>query len=123
MGGAVKAIEQDYIQQEIASSAYEYQNEIESGERVIVGVNRFVQEEASAENIFRVDDSIRKMQIDKINALKASRDNKAVHEALQQLGGAAKGEANLMPYILAAVEGYATLGEIANCLRAVFGEY
>jgi methylmalonyl-CoA mutase N-terminal domain/subunit len=123
MGGAVKAIEQDYIQQEIARSAYEYQNEIESGERVIVGVNRFVQEEAPAENIFRVDDSIRKMQIDKINTLKASRDNKAVQVALQQLSEAAKGSANLMPYMLAAVESYATLGEIANTLRAIFGEY
>lgn len=123
MGGAVKAIEQDYIQQEIARSAYDYQNEIESGERVIVGVNRFVQEEAPVENIFRVDDSIRKMQIDKIHALKASRDNKAVQDTLQQLGNAAKGPANLMPYILAAVESYATLGEIANTLRAVFGEH
>ncbi|MBS1523683.1 MAG: methylmalonyl-CoA mutase [Bacteroidetes bacterium] len=123
MGGAVKAIEQDYIQQEIARSAYEYQNEIESGERVIVGVNRFVQEEAPAENIFRVDDSIRRTQIDKINALKASRDNKAVQDSLQKLGEAAKGSSNLMPYILTAVENYVTLGEIANALRAVFGEY
>jgi methylmalonyl-CoA mutase N-terminal domain/subunit len=63
------------------------------------------------------------MQIDKINALKAARDNKAVQDALHRLGDAAKGEANLMPYILAAVESYATLGEIANTLRAVFGEY
>lgn len=123
MGGAVKAIEQDYIQQEIARAAYEYQNEIESGARVIVGVNRFVQEEAPAENLFRVDDSIRKMQIDKITTLKASRDNKAVQDALRRLSAAAKGEANLMPYILAAVESYATLGEIANTLRAIFGEY
>jgi methylmalonyl-CoA mutase N-terminal domain/subunit len=123
MGGAVKAIEHDYIQQEIAHSAYEYQNEVESGERVIVGVNRFVQEEVPAENLFRVDDSIRKMQIDKINALKASRDNKSVQDALQKLSDAAKGPANLMPYILAAVESYATLGEVANTLRAVFGEY
>lgn len=123
MGGAVRAIEQDYIQQEIARSAYKYQNEIESGERVIVGVNRFVQEEAPAENIFRVDDSIRKMQIDKIHALKASRDNEAVQDALQQLNKAAKGPANLMPYILAAAECYATLGEIADTLREVFGEY
>ena len=123
MGGAVKAIEQDYIQQEIARSAYEYQNEIESGARVIVGVNRFVQEEAPAENIFRVDDSIRKMQIDKINVLKTWRDNKAVQSALEQLSEAAKGEANLMPFILTAVESYATLGEIANTLRLIFGEY
>lgn len=123
MGGAVKAIEQDYIQQEIARSAYQYQNEIENGERVIVGVNRFVQEETPAESIFRVDDSIRKMQIDKINSLKASRDNNAVQDVLLQLGTAAKGTDNLMPYILTAVESYATLGEIANTLRAVFGEY
>src|ERR1700742_3952153 len=67
MGGSVKAIEQDYIQQEIASSAYQYQNDIESGEKVIVGVNRFVQQEAPAENVFRVDDAIRKMQMDKIS--------------------------------------------------------
>src|SRR5579863_4043834 len=91
MGGAVKAIEQDYIQQEIARSAYQYQNEIESGDRVIVGVNRFTREEAPAENVFRVDDSIRKMQMDKITELKSSRDNAAVNDALLQLGIAAKG--------------------------------
>jgi methylmalonyl-CoA mutase N-terminal domain/subunit len=123
MGGAVKAIEQDYIQQEIASSAYQYQNDIESGEKVIVGVNRFVQQEAAAENVFRVDDAIRKMQMDKITVLKASRDNIAVQDALSQLTEAAKGSQNLMPYILTAVESYTTLGEIADSLRSVFGEY
>ena len=123
MGGAVKAIEQDYIQQEIARSAYEYQNEIEGGERVIVGVNRFAEREAPVENVFRVDDAIRKMQIDKIDTLKAARNNAAVGDALRQLGDAARGSSNLMPYILAAVESYATLGEIANTLRKVFGEY
>jgi methylmalonyl-CoA mutase, N-terminal domain len=123
MGGAVKAIEQDYIQQEIAKSAYEYQTEIESGEKVIVGVNRFIQQEAPAENVFRVDDAIRKMQIDKITELKTHRDNAVVNDALLQLGEAAKGTQNLMPFILTAVEHYATLGEIANILRGVFGEY
>ncbi|MGZ3835152.1 MAG: methylmalonyl-CoA mutase family protein, partial [Mucilaginibacter sp.] len=123
MGGAVKAIEQDYIQQEIARSAYEYQGDIESGEKVIVGVNRFIQEEAAAQNVFRVDDSIRKMQMDKLTELKASRNNAAVQEALRQLGEAAHGTQNLMPFILSAVECYATLGEIADTLRAVFGEY
>ena len=123
MGGAVKAIEQDYIQQEIARSAYQYQNEIESGDKVIVGVNRFVQEEAPAENVFRVDDAIRKMQIDKINGLKANRNNIAVQDVLRQLTEAAKGTSNLMPFILTAVECYATLGEIADTLRGVFGEY
>src|ERR1700754_4532103 len=123
MGGSVKAIEQDYIQQEIAASAYEYQNQIESGEKVIVGVNRFTQQEDAAVNVFRVDDSIRKMQTEKITLLKNSRDNQAVLISLNQLQNAAKGQQNLMPFILAAVEQYATLGEIADTLRQVFGEY
>ena len=123
MGGAVKAIEQDYIQQEIAASAYQYQNDIESGEKVLVGVNRFTQQEDAAVNVFRVDDAIRKMQIEKIALLKSSRDNQAATASLQQLQEAAKGKQNLMPYILTAVECYATLGEIADTLRNVFGEY
>jgi len=123
MGGSVKAIEQDYIQQEIAHSAYQYQNEIESGERVIVGVNRFTEEEAPAINVFRVDDSIRKKQTDKIAGLKNTRDNHSVSNSLIQLGDAAQGKQNLMPFILNAVENYATLGEIADVLRHVFGEY
>ena len=123
MGGAVKAIEQDYIQQEIARAAFQYQSDIESGERVIVGVNKFEQKDEAALAVFRVDDSIRKMQTDKITALKAGRDNTAVQTSLHQLTKAAKGTENLMPYILTAVECYATLGEIADALRAVFGEY
>ncbi|MEN0055838.1 MAG: methylmalonyl-CoA mutase family protein [Mucilaginibacter sp.] len=123
MGGAVKAIEQDYIQQEIAASAYQYQNDIESGEKVLVGVNRFTQPEEAAMNVFRVDDSIRKMQTEKITQLKNSRDNRAVITSLNQLQNAAKGQQNLMPFILSAVEQYATLGEIADILRGVFGEY
>lgn len=123
LGGSVKAIEQDYIQQEIASSAYQYQNDIESGDRIIVGVNKFTQEEAAATNVFRVDDSIRNHQIEKLDHLKAARDSKAVSQALQNLQQAAKGKQNLMPYILIAVECYATLGEISDNLRAVFGEY
>lgn len=123
MGGAVKAIEQDYIQQEIAASAYQYQNDIESGEKVLVGVNRFTQQEAAELNVFRVDDSIRKMQSEKLSTLKSSRDNQVVATSLQQLQEAAKGRENLMPFILTAVECYATLGEIADTLRHVFGEY
>jgi methylmalonyl-CoA mutase N-terminal domain/subunit len=123
MGGAVKAIERDYIQQEIANSAYEYQNEVEAGERVIVGVNKFTENEQPAENVFRVDDAIRLKQIDKLKALKAERNNEAVKNALNQLQDAATGTANLVPYILSAVEIYATLGEIADTLRSVFGEY
>ena len=123
MGGAVKAIEQDYIQQEIAKSAYQYQQEIESGERVLVGVNKFVDEEIKVKNVFRVDDSIRKTQSDKIEALKNSRNSSVVASALLELKKAATGSENLMPYILTAVENYATIGEISDTLRGIFGEY
>jgi methylmalonyl-CoA mutase N-terminal domain/subunit len=123
MGGSVKAIEQDYIQQEIAASAYQYQNDIESGEKVLVGVNRFTQQEEVAQNVFRVDDSIRRQQIEKLIRLKEERNNSDVNQALQNLAIAAKGNDNLMPYILTAVECYATLGEIADTLRSIFGEY
>jgi methylmalonyl-CoA mutase N-terminal domain/subunit len=123
MGGSVKAIEQDYIQQEIARSAYTYQTEIESGEKVLVGVNKFTEPEASAINVFRVDDVIRIKQTEKIAALKNTRDNNAVAKCLQKLGEMAGGNHNLMPFILDAVENYATLGEISDTLRHVFGEY
>lgn len=123
MGGSVKAIEQDFIQQEIARSAYAYQNEIEQGERILVGVNRFTDPEAVSANLFRVDDSIRLQQIEKLQKLKKERDNAAVKSSLDQLFSAAKGSANLMPFILSAVENYATLGEISDQLRGVFGEY
>jgi methylmalonyl-CoA mutase, N-terminal domain len=123
MGGSVKAIEQDYIQQEIAASAYQYQRDIETGEKILVGVNKFIQEELPQANVFRVDDSIRLHQIKKIADLKAQRDNYLIAVNLTNLNTAAKGSSNLMPYILAAVESYATLGEIADTLRDVFGEY
>ncbi len=123
MGGAVKAIEQDYIQQEIAASAYIYQKEIESGERIIVGVNKFGQDGEKAEASFKVDDKIRLDQIEKITTLKKSRNNALVNKSLTQLKKAAEGSENLMPFILTAVEAYATLGEIAGTLREVFGEY
>ena len=123
MGGSVKAIEQDYIQQEIARSAYQYQTDIETGGRVVVGVNKFVQEEEPLAEVFRVDDSIRQSQIEKLHKLRSERDQSIVNTSLTQLISAAKGTENLMPYILTAVESYATLGEIANALRSVFGEY
>lgn len=123
MGGSVKAIEEDYIQQEIARSAYQYQQDIESGEQVLVGVNQFVQKEEKDIEVFRVDDSIRQQQINKLEILKKERDNAAVQQALLQLEQAAKSDDNLMPFILTAVENYATLGEIADAMRKVFGEH
>ncbi|MEO5909930.1 MAG: methylmalonyl-CoA mutase family protein [Pelobium sp.] len=123
MGGSVNAIEQGYIQNEIADAAYQYQKNVESGEQVIVGVNKYQSEEGINPEVFRVDDSIRQEQIDKINLLKAERNNKLVDIKLNNLKNAANGNENLMPYILTAVEEYATLGEIADTLREVFGEY
>ena len=123
MGGSVHAIENGYIQQEIANAAYQYQKEIESGERIIVGVNKFTQTEEGLTDTLQIDESIRVIQTEKIKQLKASRNNKAVMVCLENLENAAKSERNLMPFILAAVEEYATLGEISDCLRKVFGEY
>lgn len=123
MGGSVNAIENDYIQNEIASAAYQYQVEIEEGAKTIVGVNKFTQKEDEGIESFQVDDSIRRVQSEKIAVLRAHRDDFAVQTALQNLKEAAQGTSNLMPYILTAVEAYATLGEISNILRSVFGEY
>ncbi len=123
MGGSVRAIESGYIQAEIADASYTYQTEMESRERVLVGVNRFQAGEEIHPEVFRVDDSIRKLQLEKISKLKEERDNTRVKEALNELTMAAKGSTNLMPHILSAVEAYATLGEIADTLRNEFGEY
>jgi methylmalonyl-CoA mutase N-terminal domain/subunit len=123
MGGSVAAIEQGYMQNEIAASSYKYQHDIQSGEKVIVGVNKFTVEEKPLEDIFTVDDSIRKLQIDKINAVKAERNGNKVQEALKKLDAAARGDQNVMPFILEAAEEYATLGEIADTMRNVFGEF
>ncbi|MFM9008447.1 MAG: methylmalonyl-CoA mutase [Bacteroidota bacterium] len=123
MGGAVSAIEQGYIQKEIADSAYRYQKQIESGEKVIVGVNRFTLKEPPFSDILTVDDSIRAVQTEKIAAVKQNRDQQAVDQSLEALGQAARDGSNLMPKILDAVERYATLGEISDSMRKVFGEY
>lgn len=123
MGGSVSAIEQGYIQNEIANASYDYQKAVENEEQVIVGVNKYQAEKEITSDLFRVDDSIRKTQIEKINQLKTERDNEAVKQKLKDLENAANGNNNLMPFILLAVEEYATLGEIADTLRNVFGEY
>lgn len=123
MGGAVKAIEEGYIQNEIANSAYLYQQAVESGDKIIVGVNKYQKEEEQSVEIFRVDDSIRQLQVEKLAQLKSQRNNAEVEQHLQAVEAAARGGQNLMPPIIAAVESYATLGEIADAMRRVFGEY
>jgi len=123
MGGAVEAIEQGYMQDQIARSSYEYQRSIQSGEKIIVGVNKYEVKEKPVENLFTVDDSIRLKQIEKIKSLKSRRDNERVKAHLAALKVAAQGQENLMPFILDCCESYATLGEIADIMRDIFGEY
>ena len=123
LGGAVKAIEQGYVQQEIQDSAYRYQMEVEKGERVVVGLNKFQIDEGRPEGLLRVDPVVGERQVARLRELKAKRDDAKVKAALGELGAVAKGEGNLMPPILAAVRSYATLGEVCDVLRGVFGEY
>ncbi len=123
MGGSVAAIEAGYIQNEIANASFEYQQSIQSGERIIVGVNKFTREEPPFDKHLVVDDNIRQFQIEKIKQIKSQRDNKGVEELLVKLERTARSDANLMPVILECVEAYATLGEIADVMRKVFGIY
>ena len=124
IGGAPEAIAKGYIQKEIQDSAYKWQMEIEKGDRIIVGVNKFTQEEEAPKNLLRVDGSVGKLQAEKIAALNARRDNAKVEETLAALKVACADEnVNLMPYILDAVRAYATEGEICGVMRQVFGEY
>jgi methylmalonyl-CoA mutase N-terminal domain/subunit len=123
MGGAVAAVEQGFIQREIQDSAYTYQREIEKGERVVVGVNRFQVQEAPPTNLLRVDPAVRESQIRKLQGVKAERDAAKVEDTLSKLKHAAGGADNLLPFIVDAVKAYATLGEICGVLRGVFGEY
>ena len=123
LGGAPEAIEKGYIQKEIQNSAYNYQMEIESEERIVVGVNKFIQEEEGSKDLLKVDPVIEKLQREKLEALKAERNNDKVAESLVLLKDKAKTDENLMPYIIDSVREYATLGEICDTLRDVFGEY
>jgi methylmalonyl-CoA mutase N-terminal domain/subunit len=123
LGGAAAAIEKGYIQREIQDSAYRYQKEIERNERVVVGVNKFQVEEAPPKDLLRVDPAVRISQIERLEKLKSERNNEKVRGILIDLREAAGGSNNLMPIILEAVKVYATLGEICDALRDVFGEY
>ncbi len=123
MGGAIKAIEAGYIQQEIGESAYQYQKEIESKKRIIVGVNQFQIEEEPLKDILRIRPEVERLQKEKLAKIKNERDNIKVKQTLETLKKAAQGSENLVPHILKAVRAYATLGEISDTMREVFGEY
>ncbi|MEM3770509.1 MAG: methylmalonyl-CoA mutase family protein [Candidatus Bathyarchaeia archaeon] len=124
MGGAVAAIEKGFMQREIMESAYRYQKEIESKKRIVVGVNEFTSKEKTPIKILRIDPEIEKTLIKRLKEVKRQRNNTKVKEALDSLQNAAENEdVNLMPFIIQAVKEYATLGEICDTLRQVFGEY
>jgi methylmalonyl-CoA mutase N-terminal domain/subunit len=123
MGGAVAAIEKGFIQKEIGASAYRFQREIEKGERIIVGLNRFQTHEDKPTGLLKVDPEVGAKQVARLQELRSTRDNAAVQQALAELKTAAAGTDNLMPPILKAVKALATLGEVCDTLRAVFGEY
>jgi methylmalonyl-CoA mutase, N-terminal domain len=123
MGGAVAAIEQGYMQEQIAKSSYEYTKAIESQEKIIVGVNKFIKEENNDTPLLKIDDSIRVEQSKRLSELRSRRDNAKATESIQKIITAAKGDTNLMPIVIEAVENLCTLGEISHALRSVWGEY
>jgi methylmalonyl-CoA mutase N-terminal domain/subunit len=123
MGGSVNAIDEGYMQNAIARSAYDYQQKIESGEKIIVGVNSFISDNEFVPPPFKVDDNIRLLQVEKLKRLKQKRDNEKVAVCLKNIKDHATNNQNLMPVVVDAVENYCTLGEIADTLRQVFGEY
>ena len=123
LGGSVEAIEQGFIQNEIADSAYIYQRNIETNKKIIVGVNAFINENEVSPPSFKIDDSIRQIQIDKLKALKERRNNERVADCLNNIKENATNGQNLMPVVIDALENECTLGEISDTLRSVFGEY
>lgn len=123
MGGAIKGIESGFMQREIADSAYRYQREIEEKERIVVGLNEFTVEEIPFADILQIRPEVERYQKQKLNRVRGKRDSKKVQDSLNRLRKAAQGTENLMPYILEAVKCYATLGEIADAMREVFGEH
>ncbi len=123
LGGMLRAIESGYIQREIQESAYTCQRSVERGEKVIVGVNSFSDESASTIAVHTVDDSVSENQSRALTELRTNRNEENVRQSLHHLGSAASGSENLLPFILQAVDSLATVGEISDCLRSVFGEY
>jgi methylmalonyl-CoA mutase N-terminal domain/subunit len=123
LGGMLKAIEKNYPQQEIADAAYHYQKQVDEGKRVVVGVNRYATEESLPVEIFELDQELERLQIEKTNRVKETRNNARVRESLARLEEACAGNRNVMEPIIDAVKEYATLQEVCDVFRKVFGEY
>jgi methylmalonyl-CoA mutase N-terminal domain/subunit len=122
-GGMLKAIERGFVQQEIQNAAYEYQQQVDSEDSIVVGVNRFEVEEEKPIPIQRIDPALEPKQVERVRALRAERDAAPWKAALTAVEDAARSGENMMPRILAAVEANATVGEISDAMRGVFGEY
>jgi methylmalonyl-CoA mutase N-terminal domain/subunit len=123
MGGVANAIEAGYVQLEIQKSAYRFQQEIERSERIVVGVNKFQVKESEPTGLLKIDETVQREQIEFLNKVRSQRSEHDVKEKLAALKTAAEGDTNLMPFILDAVKAYASIGEICNTMRGVFGEY
>jgi methylmalonyl-CoA mutase N-terminal domain/subunit len=123
LGGVLKAIERGYVQQEIQNAAYEYQRAVDQGEQVVVGVNKFQIEEETPVPLQRIDPALEQKQVERLRALRARRDKKKWEQSLAAIAEAARSGANLLPHIIHAVESFATVGEISDAMRKVFGEY
>ena len=121
LGGVVAAIKENFFQREIAEASFRYQSEVEAGQRVVVGVNRYVLDDEPPVEILRVDPALEQKQIDRVQALRARRDTAAVEAALTRLKAAAAGDENLMGPILDATRAYVTMGEMCDALRDVWG--
>jgi methylmalonyl-CoA mutase N-terminal domain/subunit len=123
LGGMLRAIESGYVQGEIQKAAYEYQRAIERGEQIVVGVNQFVAEKKISVPTLRIDPELERMQVERVRALRARRNSAQAAAAVAAVEARARTGENLMPAIAAAVEAFATVGEISDALRRVFGEY
>jgi len=123
LGGMLKAIERGFVQQEIQNAAYEYQQQVDREEATVVGVNRFTVEEEKPIPILHIDESLERKQVERVRALRARRDPQPWRDSLKKIEDAARSGANLIPHIVAAVEANATVGEISDTMRKVFGEY
>jgi methylmalonyl-CoA mutase N-terminal domain/subunit len=123
VGGMLRAIETGYVQREIGRAAYDYQCKVESGEQTVVGINRFTVDQEDATPLLRIDPEFESQQVERLRSVRAGRDQAAVNESLDSVERAARSTDNLIPHLIIAVEAHATLGEISDRLRIVFGEY
>ncbi len=123
MGGMIQAIENGYVQTEIQQAAYRFEKEVENSERIIIGVNKFQVDEDEQPELLKINLKVQEEQIKFLKQVRSQRNNNEVDKKLISLKNAAQGESNLIPYILAAVKSYASVGEICNALRSIFGEY